>query len=184
MVPSQDSPGGSSCQQCTHSASRRNIMRSGHTHTVSTPTDTLLRHVWHSRRAQQHVLWIPGAFFGLINRGSLGITGMVGSGLLKTGRCDFRTGERPLVARRRVVLRSWGVATPTASTSSVRDTPSRLFSTTQPRLDTVSVGSCLGADYYQRVELLSRHTWGGVLTLTAGAPCGRSAVPGLAGYIL
>jgi hypothetical protein len=49
---------------------------------------------------------------------------------------------------------------PTASISSVRDTPSRLFSTTQPPFrHGIGRRSCFGADYYQQVELLSRHTW-------------------------
>jgi hypothetical protein len=104
-----------SCQLCTHSASRRHYHEVGPHTTCTLQLIPSLRHVWHSRRQQQHVLWILGAF-GLTNRGSRGITGMVGERSTQTDDAVTirSTGERPLAAPTTRCSSILGVATATA----------------------------------------------------------------------
>jgi hypothetical protein len=136
----------------THRPQEGNIMRS--VHTMYTQLIPSLRHVWHSRRAQQHVLWILGAF-GLTNRGSRGITGMVGERSTQTD--DAVLGRRKATGcpTTRCSSIRW-LQLPTAF-SLVRSAHSRP-STQMQSLLRHGIGGPR-ADYtYQRVELLFTHT--------------------------
>jgi hypothetical protein len=124
-----------------------NIMRSGHTYVLQLIPS--LRHVWHSRRAQQHTVDTPS-----VNRGSQGSTGMVG-----TAQADdavTRSDRRKAIGwlRRRSILGRWPL--PTASISSCA-TRQQTLAQRSPRLTRYRWES--SAPTTTSGWNRSRHTW-------------------------